>query len=501
VTPRLASLVRKELIRPDKPQLPGDDAFRFRHLLIRDAAYDAVAKSTRAELHERYAGWLEERGQDLVELDEILGHHLEQAARYKQELGHADPQLAERAGERLSAVGRRAFLRGDNQAAASLLERALELTRPLRLDVVLELDLAQAVQLQDSVQASEIAGDAAERAHAVGDEAGELLARTAAAFHRSWFLPDPDIDELERVAFSALPLLEQGENHAGLVHVWGALGYGVANFRARWDDWTHAGEQALHHARLAGLPPRPFLLDLAIASGSKPADEALRALDELVPAMPHPGASLTRAWLLAMLGRFEDAWPIAQQARDRMWELTGAHRADWIPAGIAALGGDHEAAVGYLHPLCESLRERDERFYLSSAAPMLGRELCALDRYDEAERWSQIARGLGVRQSVLGEATWRQVQARVHASRGEHEKADKLARAAIALMEQSDGLNYQGDAYFDVAEVLQAAGRTEEAAVALEQALERYSRKKNLAMVAQVRPRLERLRAGVPQPQ
>jgi tetratricopeptide (TPR) repeat protein len=195
-----------------------------------------------------------------------------------------------------------------------------------------------------------------------------------------------------------------------------------------------------------------------------------------------------------MLGRFDDAWPMAEQARDRMWELSGAHWADWIPAAIAALGGDHEAAVGYLGPFCEFLRERDERFYLSSAAPMLGRELCALDSYDEAERWSQLARGLGVRQSVLGEATWRQVQARVHARRGEREEADKLARAAVALLEQSDGLNYQGDAYCDLAEVLAAAGRADEAAEALEQALERYERKKNLAMVAQVRPRLEALR-------
>ena len=52
VMARLTSLVRKELVRPDKSELPGEDAFRFRHLLIRDAAYDALPKATRAELHE-----------------------------------------------------------------------------------------------------------------------------------------------------------------------------------------------------------------------------------------------------------------------------------------------------------------------------------------------------------------------------------------------------------------------------------------------------------------
>jgi hypothetical protein len=57
-------------------------------------------------------------------------------------------------------------------------------------------------------------------------------------------------------------------------------------------------------------------------------------------------------------------------------------------------------------------------------------------------------------------------------------------------------VNLQGDTYCDLAEVLAATGRTEEAAEALVQALDRYERKKNLAMVAQARPRLEALRAG-----
>src|SRR5439155_14978403 len=69
VTPRLAALVRRQLIRPDRSHFAREDGFRFRHLLIRDAAYDALPKSTRAELHERFAGWLEQRGEELVELE------------------------------------------------------------------------------------------------------------------------------------------------------------------------------------------------------------------------------------------------------------------------------------------------------------------------------------------------------------------------------------------------------------------------------------------------
>ena len=45
VTTRLAALVRRQLVRPDRAQIAGDDGYRFRHLLIRDAAYDALPKA------------------------------------------------------------------------------------------------------------------------------------------------------------------------------------------------------------------------------------------------------------------------------------------------------------------------------------------------------------------------------------------------------------------------------------------------------------------------
>ena len=147
VTPRLAALVRKELIRPDRPQLPGEDGFRFRHLLIRDAAYDALPKATRAELHERFARWLEEHGVDLVELDEILGYHLEQACRYRAELNlPVDHELQAAARTSLADAGLRSYrLRQDYQAARSLFERAAAFVPEGEVDLALELNLLYAL--------------------------------------------------------------------------------------------------------------------------------------------------------------------------------------------------------------------------------------------------------------------------------------------------------------------------------------------------------------------
>ena len=184
VTPRLAALVRKGLIRPDKAQLPGEEAFRFHHLLLRDAAYDALPKSVRADLHARFADWLEQHGTQLVELNELLGYHLEQAAGYLDDLGQDNGDLALAAGDRLGAAGRRAFWRGDWQAAAVLLERGLSLTRPYRLDLRLEIELAQALYWTDPERAVAVADRAAERAAAAEDKADAALARTVAASAR-----------------------------------------------------------------------------------------------------------------------------------------------------------------------------------------------------------------------------------------------------------------------------------------------------------------------------
>ena len=489
LAPLLDALVSKQLILPDIPQFAEEKAYRFHHLLIRDAAYDALTKSARADLHERFAEWLEERAEDLVELDEILGHHLERAARYKTELEQPDSGLGERAAERLAAAGRRALARGDERAAASLLERALALTRPVRFDVHLELELAEAVRA-DHRQAVAIAERTAERAAVAGDLAGEALARVVAARHRMEFAPDPRVDEIDALARTALPLLERADDHAGLVHVWNAISES-ANHRGRWEEWGQGREQVVRHARLAGQPTHPLGLGTPYVLGPEPADELLIKLERL-PESAHPGRLLNRARLLAMLDRFAEAWPLALHGSERLRELSGDDGGEQYLAAIATLEGDHESAARYLRFYCDRLETQGYRAFLATYAPMLGRSLTALDRYEEAERCARRGRALGDEKDPSTQALWRQVQALVNAHRGRHTDAERLARDAVEIMEGTDSLTYQGDALWDLADVLTAGG-SDEAGAALTQALDRYERKRNLAMARRVQARLAEL--------
>jgi tetratricopeptide (TPR) repeat protein len=306
------------------------------------------------------------------------------------------------------------------------------------------------------------------------------------------FAPDPRVDEIDALARAALPLLEQADDHAGLVHVWTAISES-ANHRGRWEEWGQSREQAVHHARLAGQPTHPLGLGTPYVLGPEPADELLLKLDQLLPESAHPGHLLNRARLLAMLDRFAEAWPLALQASERLRELTDDDGGEQYLAAIAALAGDHETAARYLRIHCDRLEAQGHRAFLATYAPMLGRSLAALGRYEEAELRAQQGRAIGDEQDPSTQALWRQVQALVNAHRGHHDDAERLAREAVEVIERTDSLTYQGDALCDLADVLTTAGRSDEAAAALTQAFDRYERKRNLIMVRRVRERLVEL--------
>jgi class 3 adenylate cyclase len=482
ITPRLAALTRKELIRPDRAQVPGEDGFRFRHLLIRDAAYDALPKSARAELHERFTEWLEEHGAGLVELDEIVGYHLEQAAGYLEELGRPHDELALRAGARLAAAGWRAMRPGGERPASRLLERALALTRPVELDVDLELILSVVIHDAAPRKAREICDSVIARAHAAGDERGEALAGILGMLHGLFLEVDPDVDGLERAALAARPALEEAGDDVGLMYVYIALGYGVANARGWIGDWARAAERAVRHARAAGIFwGDTFGMTTALMWGPTPADEALRTIDALGVA---PTNGLIRSYLLGALGRFEEAWPLMHSAAER-YEQAGDYIHFGSLADLAALEGDYETAVRYGNQHVDAFMAAGHLALAASYGGKLGRWLCLVGRPDEAEPLIELAQSGGPGIEYL----WRQVAARVLSHRGEHVEAETLAREAVAILKPLDVLTLQGDGYLDLADVLAAAGHTDAASEAYGKSVERYERKQNLAMVAQARER------------
>jgi class 3 adenylate cyclase/tetratricopeptide (TPR) repeat protein len=507
VTPRLASLVRKQLLRPDKTQLSGEDAFRFRHLLIRDVAYEGLTKAVRAELHERFAAWLEQHGADLVELDEIVGYHLEQACRYRAELGlPADAEVAAAGRLRLTAAGRRASSWQDFGAAVRLLERAAALVPPTELDLALETDLAEALfwgGRGDS--ALRHAGSIAERASAVGDRIGELCGRIQEGLFRTFLEPQGATEKLAALLEQALPVFEAAGDDLALYIGYSALGH-VANTRGQGDARLDASERAFAHAQRAGLPHDLYeWRGAARFAGTTPFPELLAWLDE----QEGRGARTyylrsCRAAVLARLGRFEEAHAILAEVRAELAERGGRIRLA-VTIGHALvdlelLAGDPAAAVELGEEGCRLFEELGEKTWQSYTAGRLAQAYYALDRLDESEAWARRAGELGASDDALAQMFSGQFRAKVLARRGELGEAERIAREAVAIGEETDALDAQGDTYADLAEVLSLAGRTKEATEALEQALARYERKGNLVMAGRTRERRRALREGAPTP-
>jgi|SRR5579859_371756 len=503
VTPRLAALVRKQLIRPDRAQLPGDDAFRFRHLLIRDAAYDALPKAVRADLHAAFARWLEQHGESLVELDEILAYHYDQAVRYREEVGlPPDLELVAAARERLRTAGLRAFWRlHDNKAAARALGRALELAGD-------EVDLLAGVHLSDALYWDGRSDEALERirefsahAEAAGDRRALLCARLEEGRLQMFVEPEGATERVDALIAETEPEFAAAEEHYGLYVAARARGQ-VANMRGRIDAMAAAYDDVAEHGRRAGLPvDTAGWQSTGRFHGTTPIPELLdwlESLDTVERGNTHLRGNYVQA--LAMAGRADEARAALEALRGELLDRRDATGLGMIEAStsfrVAALAGDLEAAAAVGEAGCGKLEDAGHRSVLSSMAPTLGRILSELGRLDEAEAWAEKGRQLGAEDDLMTQYLWRQAKAKVLARRGETEQAKQLAREAVEIALDTDMLNEQGDAYFDLGEVLVLAGDPAGAAEAYGQALDCYERKGNVVLAERTRTAVEQLAAA-----
>ena len=503
---RLMALVRKELIRPVRPELAGEDAYRFRHLLIRDAAYETLSKQTRAELHERLADWLGGHASALVESDELVAYHLEQAYRYRLELRPLDDEgrrLADRASALLAAAGARALARSDAGAALKLLRRALALRPAGDPAVSLRIDLSEAMLFSGELAAAvSTTEEAAALAAAEGDECGELRAKLMALRIASQ-IPQADGSQapsqgLLELAEEALPVFERAADEAGSTEAWMAIAWAQL-IRCRWGAMVEAVDHALLHAKLAGYArlerELPGWKSTALFYGPSPVDEVLHWHEE--QKLGHLLAVRDQAVLEAMRGSFDRARSLLAEADATATEL--GHTLLGAEGGIAGwevetLAGDSAAAEAHARRSYEQLAQLGDTGVSSLASGLLAESLYALDRLDEAKEWTETAERLSKSDDVSSELTWRRVRAKILASSGDGAEAEGHALTAVELGEQTDMVNWLARAIADLAEVRALRGDRDKAATDLDRAIALYDAKGNVVEADKAREKLAELR-------
>ena len=500
----LMALARKGFIRADHSQLPGDDGFRFGHILIRDAAYDLLPKRSRAELHERFAAWLASRlGAQAP--DEILGYHLEQAHRYLAELGQDDEgvrALGSRAARLLAEAGRRADARADAGATCSLLRRATELLPESDPDLpVLLARLGSATyEAGDASRALETLGRAKAAAAAAGMRSVELRARMDELAIRVTADPQQRTDEALAEIEAAIVELQALNDAESLARAWRAV---MQHGFLRGDNALvdRGSRGLLESARRASIRREAVWavrgLAAALTYGPASAEEAIAQAERGLAEFPDEGAGEDHlALLYAFAGRYDDAEVAIERSRHRFLELGQKLDHAWASqdlAAIALLSGRPERAEPALRAAAEVLEKAGEAGGHSAVASFLAEVLYRIGRFDEAEEWTKRAERATLPEDVLGQAWWRAVRGMILARRGQADDALRVSAEATDLLRRTDDLPFIGDALAARAEVLQLLGRSDEARPVLEEALAVYERKGIVPSAERMRKALAKL--------
>jgi class 3 adenylate cyclase/tetratricopeptide (TPR) repeat protein len=484
LTGTLMSLMRKGLIEPSAPSR-DEERFTFQHVLVRDAAYEAMPKELRADLHERLADTFAE-----AVGDELVGYHLEQAYYARAEVAPTDPsldELAVRAARRLAGAGRRAAGREDIPAALNLLERATVLLVGHRDDALRAGILTEIGSLMLSGgrfgEVAAVLDEAEELAAVASDRRTELRIQIERAF-LDLFLAE-DTAAIPEIRERVVPELEALEDDAGLAKAWHLLSEPYV-ISCRWAVRCQMLDKGLVHARKSGerrlVSNLSGQLCVALLFGPTPADRAILRCEELLEEAPL-GALSSLAALNAMRGEFEIAREQWAEAAQRYQELGLRFRRaarSLLGAQVELLAGDPEAAVGELVFAESELEEMGERGVRSTIAAYLADALYAAGRLDDAYSASERSRELVEPGDIGTEVVWRCAQAKVLAERGEHEAADALSAELERLAGPTEFPDLQATAHLSRARVLSLAGREDETRSCLERAVEIYERKGNV---------------------
>ncbi len=496
VARHLRTLEEKDLM------LRGSDPDRgesgFRHVLIQQAAYRGMTMQTRGALHERAADWLEAEADQ--KFDEIIGYHLERAYQYRQELGVTDEHthdLAIRAGERLAGAGLRVFTtRLDAAGAESLLDRARRLLpshHPSQWEVGFRLAEAHETMGRHSEADSVLSEILATEPEASNSRVVLELERVRVRFATG---PDPmTLEEIADLATSGLTHYEANGDEAGMAQAFFMLGE-VSRRRGRIGEMEEMVRQGLAHADRSDSGREQLgarrMLATVLEVGPKPVPHCIEECEELAlwRGKNNAGVLPILAYLHAMNGQFDRARDMVIRAEVLFRESARARRPLTLlfkrRAEMETLAGDLDAAEDQLRQALQLDHEMEIREETSEAAALLARVLFKKGNLDGAAEMADLSRDQAPSQSVAAQALWRSTRALTMAAQGDYGDAIRLAESAVDLIPGAM-LNLRAGIHIDMGMALSALGLREAAKGAVDEAIDLYGRKGNLAAASQAR--------------
>ena len=471
----LADLVDRQLLtREPLSTVTGEQAYRFRHVLIRDVAYRGLTKSERARLHRVFASWL--RVHSPEELVETHAYHLDRAAALLAELdGRVPDDLRAEASAALERAGQRALAREANRTARRLLLRTLELEPTLER----RFEAARAAWRLWELPA---AADEMEQVRGLAHEAGEptieglaLTALAEIALNRN-----ADVSQARRLGQQANELLSDapGDARAEVLTLLSGVGWWEGDLESVERYTNEALEIREGRADLESLA----LVELAGAHLARlDLAQAERVLGEASALAETSGSLSARAWsariggsILLRKGRFADAaasFHTAYELFDEIGAAPDAARARQLEGVAIWRAGDPERAETLVRETVRALLSLQERGKIVEAQRTLAEIVLAQGHVEEAERWALSAVESVGMQDMMSRSNVSMVLGLVRAAQGRDAEAELLLREAIDLLAATDLRNSEPEPLAALAGFLRKQGRVDEACV-LEERIE-----------------------------
>jgi len=440
--PLLEDLLLRELVLKERRStISGEEAYRFKHVLIREVAYGGLSKTARARHHRRFAEWLGEHARD--ELLEVRAYHLDQATALLAELDGAPPaELAEEAAAALAEAGKRALAREANATARRVLHSSVELEPTLKR----RFEAARAAwRMHDFPVVSNEMEDVLLLAREEGDK--HLEARALTALADVAILREGDVTRAEQLAEKAVEVSEDDVSRIDAVSIletaawWrGELGKAeeyaeeqleIARRLERRDLESDALIQlaGIYVARREGERAEPVIqraIELAEESGSLTVKaHALMALGELY----------------AFRGRHEEALAEFGRARDLFVEVGAAGNVAKSLLRIGRLGaqrGDIAEGERLFREAIRILQPLEDRGTLCEVQRSLAEVLLEQGKVDAAEVYALKAIETTGPQDVSSQASTRKTLAMVRAAQGRDDEAESLLLESIDILERSE---------------------------------------------------------------
>ena len=466
----LESLVMRDFVsRESRSSISGEDAFRFKHILIREIAYSGLTKSSRAELHAAFAAWLHGRG--VADLVEIRAYHLDHAVTLLTELDGAAPQdLTRSAAAALEAAGMRALTREANRSGRRLLLRAVELEPTLER----RYQAARAAWRLNDIPAVSIE---MERVRARAREEGNrrLEGRALIALGEVTAFRESDTPESRRLIEEGLALLEP-DDAIGRLDALRQL-----TMLARWvgdvAGSRRLAEQALEVSRETGRKDlmssaanglaSSYLWDVDLDRAEELALEAGRLAEESGGIVPRGDSLNILANVAELRGDYDEAIELNEAAIALFSEagavLDQGRGLNHLSELLITLGDDAKAE-GLAREAIRILKPLGDRGYLCESQRILAEILVRQGKIEEAEHYALEAIQTVGPNDVTSLATTRMALGLVRAAQGRDDQGEELLRDAVARALDSGPGWIRATTIRHLAEFLRARGRSDEAA-------------------------------------